>query len=198
MRASLAVLALVQLAAASPGMAQERTTEGDTAWTPLERKFRTGVLNAIFAFRSDLRGDSTKIAACRVAGATQDSAKALAPEFHQLLIEPLVPQTNAPAWAQCGVVAFRRDGARVLWLESLVEVRRRGGTESIRARIGPAGNATFEAAFQLLIGTGVRVFERYEVKPNGNDGASWRVTKYEHGGTEFSHPNSRSFVPPRD
>ena len=194
MKLDTVALACVLIGNASFGGAQERRTATDTIWTPAERQFRAAALNAIFAFRSDLRGDSTKIAECRVQSALQDSSTMLLPEFRRSLIGPLASQSTDRL--NCSVYAFQREGSRVLWIESLIEVTRRGGLESLRARVGPAGGKTFEASFQLLVGTGYRLFERYEVKPVGPDGAVWRVTRYDLAGQEFIHANSRSGGPP--
>jgi hypothetical protein len=188
---ALAASATFSLSAAG----QARGNGSDTLWTPMEREFRAAAINAVLSFRSDLSGDSTKVAACRITSAVQDSAAAIiAATYRHLLIEPLTPQRQP--FMACSVAAFEREGVRVLWLEDLIEVQRRGESDNLRARVGPAGGIAFEASFQLLVRPGHRLFERYEIRPTGPAGSTWRVTKYELLGEEFSHAHSRTSTPP--
>ena len=195
MKHAILVALAVLMAVPEFATGQTRGTGADTLWTPLERQFRAAAINAVLAFRSDLRGDSTKLAACRISSAVQDTAAdVVAAEYRHLLIEPLTPQRQP--FMACSVAAFEQDGVRVLWLSDLVEVRRRGESDNMSARVGPAGGLAFEASFHLLVRPGHTLFERYEIRPNRPAGRVWRVTGYELLGEEFSHAHSRTTTPP--
>src|SRR5688500_11606385 len=77
---------------------------------------RAAALNAVFDFREDLRGGATKVARCRIEDAVSDTAafQAIDPRFRALF-------TAAPSGG-CAVADFMRDSARVIWVESIVEV----------------------------------------------------------------------------
>jgi hypothetical protein len=139
---------------------------------------RASALNAILAFRTDLNGDSVKIARCRVATDAADSVERwILPRMRALLIPPFKSETGPLA---CSVMVFQRRGAYVLWLDSMVEVRRRGGLQ-----LGPVPGLSFEVSFQWLRGTDYRRFEEYVVRPLNPSGTEWRVVRYEFTGEEW-------------
>ena len=192
MRLTFPCIAVLTIAARSAA-AQGPAASGRPAWTPAERAARAAALNAILTFRSDLRGDSTRIAACRLASEVQDTATGtwVQAAFRPLLTAPLAPQSSSGL--DCSVYAFQQPGTRVLWLAGLIEVRRRGALQEIRA----GGGVSFEADFQLLVGKGYRQFEHYELRPFGaGREVAWRVVRYELRGVEFLHEHSRSSGPP--
>jgi len=154
---------------------------GAPEWTVAERAQREAALNAILAFRTDLRGDSTRVAACALDTQVQDTAAArwVLPAVRPLLIGPLVTQHSRQL--ACSVDAFSKPGTRVLFLARLTEVRRRG----FAAGGGSAAGLSFEADFQWLDGGEYRRFEHYEVRPRSADGRVWRVVRYELQGEEF-------------
>jgi hypothetical protein len=158
---------------------------GAPEWTTQERTQRVAALNAVLAFRPDLRGDSTRVAACTLEAQVQDTAAArwVLPAARHLLIQPLAPDVS-PRF-RCSVMAFSKPGVRVLYLETLREVRRRGFPGGAGSALGAAAGLSFEADFQWLDGPGYRRFEHYEVRPRSPDGKEWRVVRYEFAGEQF-------------
>src|SRR4051794_30520355 len=86
---------------------------GAPEWTAVERAQRISALNAIFTFRTDLSGDSTRIATCTLEAQVQDTAAArwVLPSVRHLLIEPF--QRDANPRYRCNVQAFAKRGVRV-------------------------------------------------------------------------------------
>jgi hypothetical protein len=157
---------------------------GAPEWTEQERAQRKEAINAILSFRSELASDSTKIAACTLAKEVQDTSTNswVDQRYRRLLIAPLLPEQ--PKGLGCSVYAFSKEGTRVLWLSSLIEVRRRGGVMGAGTPGMPGAGVTFEATFQWLRGPGYRRFELYEVGP-GNPEGHWRVVRYELRGEQW-------------
>lgn len=181
-------LLMVALSAGSLAAGAQDTTStglprafGAPEWTAAERAQREAALNAVLAFRTDLRGDSTRIAACALDAQVQDTAAVrwVLPDVRRLLIRPLV--TQPVRQLGCSVDAFSKPGTRVLFLARLTEVRRRGFASGSGATAG----LSFEADFQWLDGGQYRRFEHYEVRPRSADGRVWRVVRYELQGEEF-------------
>lgn len=151
---------------------------------------RVEALNAVFAFRTDLRRDSTVIARCRIPTANPDSGDVpgLEARFQALLVRP--DSIQRASTKGCPVFGFADRKLRVLWLEDLVEIRK---TPS--AGILPEfRRVQFEITFQLLAGPSYREFQRYIVEPSGIARASnpnemaiagWRVTEYKLIGWDF-------------
>jgi hypothetical protein len=144
-------------------------------------RMRQAAINAVLAFRPDLHGDSVKIARCRLGAAATDSVENwLLPRLRGLLVQPFNVETGALA---CSVMAFQQRGTVVLWLDNVVEVRRRGGLQ-----LGPIPGLSFEISFQWLRGTDYRRFEEYELRPVNPAGTEWRVVRYEFTGEEWIEP----------
>jgi hypothetical protein len=151
---------------------------------------RIEALNAVFAFRSDLRRDSTVIARCRIPTANLDSGdiRGLEARFQSLLVGPDTVQRGS--MKGCPVHGFADRKLRVLWLEDMIEIKK---TASVG--ILPESRRTqFEITFQLLAGPSYREFHRYIVEPSGVTQASsrgemtiagWRVTEYKLLGWDF-------------
>ena len=175
--------------AAPLASAQTSPIHTDTVWSAAERQNRKAVLNAILNFRTDLRGDSVLVAKCRLASEVQDSAVAgwIDAPFRRLLAAPF-QQMAGPGLA-CSVMAFQKPGQRVLWLEDLIEVRRKS-TSLL------AAGSSYEVTFQWLQGNYYRRFERYEVRPRGGDMHEWRVVKYELAGEEWMDSFGGASRPP--
>lgn len=162
---------------------------GAPEWTAVERDQRKAALNAVLSFRPDLRADSaTRVAACALEAQVQDSAAArwVPPEVRPVLIRP--PVSGLPSILQCSVGAFTTPGMRVLWLASLVEVKRRGTAQAP----GPAEGLSFEANFQRLEGPSYRRFEQYRIEPRNAAGREWRVVRYELLGEEYTDNSGRA------
>jgi hypothetical protein len=142
---------------------------------------RAAALNAMFSFREDVRDGVTKIAECMVEEAVRDTAalKAIDARFRALF-------ARAPSDG-CGVGAFMRDTARVLYIESVTDVTRSGSHEAA------ARPHSIEITVQLLHGPGYREFAEYLLRPSGE---AWRVIRYELTGMNFIHEHSQSFVRP--
>lgn len=151
---------------------------------------RIEALNAVFAFRSDLRRDSTVIARCRIPTANPDSGDVpgLEARFQSLLVRPDSVQRGS--MKGCPVFGFADRKLRVLWLENLIEVKKTASTGML-----PEFRRTqFEITFQLLAGPSYREFQRYVVEPSGITQApnrsemtiaGWRVTEYRLIGWDF-------------
>ena len=184
-------LVLVSVLSSVKASAQDTTSAGRPRhvgapeWTDQERAQRKEVINTILAFRSELASDSTKIAACTLAAEAQDTSTSawVSAQYRRLLIAPLTPELT-PGFP-CGVYAFARAGTRVLWLQSLVEVKRRGGVLGAGTVGLPLAGVTYEASFQWLNGPAYRRFESYEVAP-GSPSGNWRVVRYDFHGEEWS------------
>ena len=157
---------------------------GTPEWTDQERAQRKDAINAILAFRSELASDSTKIAACTLAKEVQDTSTNswVDQRYRRLLIAPLVP--DQPKGLGCSVYAFQQEGSQVLWLESLIEVKRRGNVIGAGSAGMPAAGIRFEASFQWLHGPEYTLFESYEVAPANPEG-QWRVVRYELRGEQW-------------
>ena len=151
---------------------------------------RIEALNAVFAFRSDLRRDSTVIARCRIPTADPDSGdvRGLEARFQSLLVRPDSVQRGS--LKGCSVFAFADRKLRVLWLEDLIEVKKTASTGMLPEFRG----TQFEITFQLLAGPSYREFQRYVVEPSGITQApnrrdmaiaGWRVTEYKLIGWDF-------------
>lgn len=152
-------------------------------------RMREAAINAVLAFRPDLHGDSVKIARCRLAAAPTDSVeKWILPTVRALLIQPFKSETGTMA---CSVMVFQRPGTEVLWLDNMVEVRRRGGIPP-----GPMPGLSFEISFQWLRGTDYRRFEQYELRPANASGTEWRVVRFELTGEEWMEPWGGAFTTP--
>jgi hypothetical protein len=142
---------------------------------------REAAINTVLAFRPDLHGDSIKIARCRLASGPSDSVeKWILPAMRAFLVAPFKTETGPMA---CSVMVFQRQDTKVLWLDSIVEVRRTGGIP-----LGPIPGLTFEISFQWLRGTDYRRFEEYELRPLNGAGTEWRVVRYEFTGEEWMEP----------
>lgn len=151
---------------------------------------RIEALNAVFAFRSDLRRDSTVIARCRIPTANPDSGDVtgLEQRFQSLLVRPDSVQRGSIEG--CPVFGFADRKLRVLWLDDLIEVKKTPSSGVL-----PEFRRTqFEITFQLLAGPSYREFQRYVVEPSGiaqvpnrRDMAitGWRVTEYKLIGWDF-------------
>ena len=159
-------------------------TQSQNAMTPessTNARMREAAINAVLAFRPDLHGDSVKIARCRLAAAPTDNVEGwILPRLRVLLVQPFKSDTGAMS---CSVMVFQRPGTEVLWLDSMVEVRRRGGVP-----LGPIPGFSFEISFQWLRGTDYRRFEQYELRPVNPAGTQWRVVRYELTGEEWMEP----------
>jgi hypothetical protein len=176
---------LASVLSSTTTQSQNATTSGSTA----DGKMREAVINAVLAFRPDLQGDSLKIARCRLAAAPTDSVENwILPRLRVLLVQPFKSETGAMA---CSVMVFQRPGTKVLWLDSMVEVRRRGGIP-----LGPIPGLSFEISFQWLRGTDYRRFEQYELRPVNPAGTEWRVVHYELTGEEWMEPWGGAFTAP--
>lgn len=151
---------------------------------------RIEALNAVFAFRSDLRRDSTVIARCRIPTANSDSGDVpgLEARFQALLVRPDSVQRGS--MEGCPVYGFADRKLRVLWLEDLIEIKKTAST----GILPEFRRMQFEITFQLLAGPSYREFQRYIVEPSGiaqapnHSGmtiAGWRVTEYKLLGWDF-------------
>jgi hypothetical protein len=150
---------------------------------------RVEALNAVFAFRNDLRRDSTVIARCRIPTANPDSGDVpgLETRFQALLVRPDSVQSGP--MKGCPVSGFADRKLRVLWLENLIEVKK---TASI-GMLPEFRRTQFEITFQVLAGPSYREFQRYVVEPSGITQApnrdiaiaGWRVTEYKLIGWDF-------------
>jgi hypothetical protein len=169
--------------------AQSRTMPAQSASIAVDHKMREAALNAILAFRPDLYGDSVKIARCRLAAGAPDTVEQwILPRLRALLISPFKSAQGSMA---CSVMVFQRPGAKVLWLDSMVEVHRTGGIP-----LGPLPGLSFEVSFQWLGGANYRRFEQYEVHPQNPSGTEWRVVRYEFTGEEWMEPWGGARTPP--
>ncbi len=151
---------------------------------------RFEALNAVFRFRDDLRDSATVIAKCRLFNVGKDSsqAKALDARFRERLVLPATKDSTRVA--QCGVGEFAVNNTRVLWLESLVEVKR-------SPELRPMDEEEFEITFQVLLGPGYREYDRYVVGPTRVASAdystkppqytftAWRVLEYKFLGGDY-------------
>jgi hypothetical protein len=179
MHRSLIIVAIVGLGF---GASQTKAQSGSVPGSPGEQAMRQAAINAILAFRHDLHGDSVKIARCRIAAGPADSVERwILPRARALLIAPFKSETGPMA---CSVMVFLRPGGQVLWLENVVEVRRRGSL----VFSGPAEGLSFEVSFQWLRGADYQRFEQYEVRPRDPSGTEWRVVRYEFVGEAWTEP----------
>lgn len=167
---------------------------------------RIEALNAVLAFRSDLGGDSTLIARCRIPTAKPDSSTiaGLEERFQRLLARPDTVLSRDEL--QCPVMGFADSKYSVLWLEQVVEVKRSAAT------LPAYRSKQFEFVFQLLKGPSYREFQRYVVEPSGISPlpnrsevqfAGWRVVEYRlagwdyHWGDNLGHGSGVRRPPPR-
>jgi hypothetical protein len=152
---------------------------------------RADVLNAVLRFRADLAGDSTRIAACRLAavGDSAGTGRGLDERFRRALLTAV--DTSAPPFARCSVYAFARASQRVLFITDVVEVRRDGGPGT-----PPLSQRQYELSLQLLVDPQYREFHRYVVsptsvrfdptlKPETFSYDAWRVSEYKLVGWDF-------------
>lgn len=151
---------------------------------------RIEALNAVFAFRSDLRRDSTVIARCRIPTAAPDTGAipGLEPRFQALLARPDSIQRGSAK--DCPVSGFADPKLRVLWLEDFIEIRKTPSEGLLPA----FRRVQFEITFQLLAGPSYREFQRYVVEPSGITPSAnateytisgWRVVEYKLIGWDF-------------
>ena len=153
---------------------------------------RMEALNSVLRFRTDLAGDSTGIARCRIIKALDDTTAItqLDTRFASLLVAPDTTLTDNPAFG-CAVYGFANAERRVLWLEELTEVTRDGMTALPKYR-----RKQFEVLFQLLVNAGYREYHRYVVEASGIRQAGegkgsefhlgpWRVVEYQLLGWDF-------------
>lgn len=185
MRRALA-LSFLALAATAPVEAQRVIDVGVDD--------RVEALNAVLAFRSDLAGDSTFIARCRIPTAHPDTGIVLGldPRFQDLLVRPDTVLARPPG--SCGVAGFADPKTHVLWLHSLIEINKTGTL----GLLPPYLSKQYEITFQLLEGPGYRSYHRYVVEPaaagpvpgtpsQGLDvvAVRWRVVEYRLTGWDF-------------
>ena len=184
-RQVIAVTVLVSIPPLSRTMAQSVAP----ATVVADAKMREAAINTVLAFRTDLHGDSVKIARCRLASGPSDSVeKWILPGMRGSLVAPFKTETGPMA---CSVMVFQRQGTKVLWLDSIVEVRRTGGIP-----LGPMPGLSFEISFQWLRGTDYRRFEQYELRPLNGAGTEWRVIRYELTGEEWMDSFGGASRPP--
>src|ERR1041384_6802312 len=126
---------------------------------------RFEALNAVLRFRTDLRGRSTVIAACRLFDVRSDTAqsKALDSHFRSLLVLPATKDSERVA--KCAPIEFARMGKQVLWLDRIVATAPNGDLRPTYR------TPEYQITFQVFADGGYKEYQRYLVGPIGNN--SW-------------------------